>query len=252
MTEYRSITLYFLVCILAVSVSVLYSSDWSKRKITDAPKDIVDYFLRLPRCDYDQYRDTIDIFESRKEYLIPDDTCEVIVDIQNAYLQIRYLGDLEERLTVTYFKRADGTKIIAFGEYYMGGDCDYYYITFYEYHGGAWVNVTDAVLPEITFEDFWDENLEFPETFIPIDSNIQWDYTLPRFGTAILVTPKTLQAHICFDPVILNAENISGSEEYERVIEEYYTTVRGRRYRTIELGWDKQTGTFSIGGKREE
>jgi hypothetical protein len=112
------------ICTLLCSAGALLASEWDSRTLQGEPKDIVDYFLRLPRCWYDEHRDTLNMFEVRKSYLVPTEIREVTVDIPNAYLQIcDNLDELEERLTLTYFKREDGSRIIGFSEYYMGGDC---------------------------------------------------------------------------------------------------------------------------------
>ncbi len=224
----------------------LLSSEWDSRTLQGEPKDIVDYFLRLPRSWYDEYRDTLNLFEVRKAYLVPNETREVIIDIGNAYLQIRdNLDELEQRLTVTYFKKEDGSKVIAFSEYYMGGDCDFYDVNFYTYDEYTWNNVTDQVLPELEFLDFWDSDTSFfIEQYLVIDDNIHWHHELPHHGTTVSVSVEPLEALIGFE--LLESVDFENEEEFSMLMTEYYTIVRSRPYQVIELKWNRKDGVFEI------
>jgi hypothetical protein len=245
MKRHASLLVMFCLSVIVLG-SPLPASEWDARTLQGAPQDIVDYFLRLPRSYYDEYRDTLNMFEARKTYLIPNDTREVIVDIGNAYLQIRdNLDDLEQRLTLTYFKREDGSKVIAFSEYYMGGDCDYYEMNFYNYDDYLWENITDQVLPELEFLDFWDcDTTFFFERYIVLDDNIQWNYELPRYGTTIAVSVEPLAELICFE--FRESVDFETGDELSRFIDEYYGTVRARPYQIVELQWNRKIGVFEI------
>lgn len=236
-----------MVCIGVLVVGeALLASEWDSRTLQGEPKDIVDYFLRLPRCWYDEYRDTLNVFEVRKNYLIPDGTREVIIDVGNAYLQIMdNLDELEERLTLTYFKREDGSKVIAFSEYYMGGDCDYYDINFYDYKDHTWENITGHVLPELEFLDFWGvDTTFFIDQYLVLDENIHWNYVLPQVGTTVTVFVEPLEALICFE--MLESIEFENEDEFNMVMNEYYNTVRNRPYDAIELRWNRKDGMFEI------
>jgi hypothetical protein len=233
------------ICVLALG-NPLLASEWDARTLQGAPEDIVDYFLRLPRSWYDEHRDTLNMFEVRKTYLVPNETREVTVDIGNAYLQLRdNLDELEERLTVTYFKREDGSKVIAFSEYYMGGDCDYYDINFYNYEDHTWENITDQVLPDLKFLDFWDADTTFfIEQYLVLDDNIHWNYILPQHGTTVTVFVEVLEALICFE--LLETVDFENEDEFNMVINEYYSTIRGRPHDAIELRWNRKDGVFEV------
>ncbi len=240
--------LYFVS--LRFASPLMRASDWSLRTRADEPQDIVDYFLRMPRCWFDEMRDTTNIFNARKEYLVGGDTRIVIVDINNAYLRIRdFEYELEEVLTITYFKKGDGSRIVAISEQYEGGDCDYYGIAFYDVEGSIWKDITEEVLPEIRFGDFCNSDTSLViEQYITLDSNIHWNYELPRYGTTVTVSPEVLNALICFEMELQNPEYLS-EDEFNMVFNDYYRIVRGRYYQALSLEWDRDKGVFFFGEK---
>jgi hypothetical protein len=127
----------------------------------------------------------------------------------------------------------------------MGGDCDFYDVNFYSYEDYTWENITDQVLPEMGFLDFWGfDTTFFIEQYLDINDNINWDYMLPRHGTTITVSIEAHEALICFE--LLESVDFENEDEFNMVMTEYYTTIRERPIYEIELKWNRKEGIFEV------
>ena len=147
-------------------------------------------------------------------------------------------NELEIRITVTYFKKANGEKIIALSEYYEGGDCDNYKMTLYTYEQNEWINITKEILPDISFDDFWgNETPPAVEEYLSMNSNINFNYELPQFGTTIQVYPVGLGALICFS---------NNAQDYEKWLDLYNEALTNRTHESIEIKWNREKGIFTL------
>ncbi len=244
------VMVFFCTVFIVSLFCTLETSDWQSKRIDEKPKDVVDYFLRLPICWFDEARDTINVFTARKGYLTEGENRDVIVDIVNGYMRIRdFEFQLENRLTVTYFRRSDASVVIALSEYYEGGDCDTYRTTFYAYKGSKLKDITEKVLPEIVFKDFWNKDTTFSiEQCMFFDECLHWNYVLPRYGTTIKVSPEALHMFLCFELGSFSFE-FDDVSEADSLLMEYFKIVRSRDYHSIELEWNREKGIFEVGKK---
>jgi len=202
----------------------------SESDIKANPLDIADYYLLIPGepyYNYDKKPAGVSEFELRKKYLNETPTKKITIDKKNAFISIDdNTNDLEYRLEMTYFNKANGKKIIAVLEYQAGGDCDSRSLNFYEYAGQKFTNVTKQILPSVLFKDlFRDPAGEFSYTLL-----FQLEYKLPRIGTTLEVKALPL----------CEQDNRS-----DLTYEEYFKKFQRLEHISVALAWDRASGTFS-------
>ncbi|MBU0764292.1 MAG: hypothetical protein KJ607_05610 [Bacteroidetes bacterium] len=239
-------TSIFLVLFSFIVTGYIHSQTGSRQTGTsDDFKDIVDCYLNLPDLIFEYSAEDGNNSAGRKNSL---KDYSVIIDRKNAYLQIKdTISELGMQVTVTYFKKATGEKVVAVSEYAAGGDCDVYTCKFLVFRNGEWKNITDEVLPEISFNDFWDSPDPVPaEKYMNIDKNIHWNFELPRYGTTVKVSPVGLGEVICFEPDLQSTEKFTNAEEMEEVLYKIYPeTIRRRHHESLNLRWNKEKGIFN-------
>lgn len=214
------------------------------------PRDVREIFLTLPFPAHpspdsvaEYYAEFIDTLEKRRRLLEQPYTkpgeYENTLDLANGYLRLNLNDNWGQYATVTYFTRADGTRLVVLQlglenqvEYDPHTE-DYFYTLTAD---GRYAEVAASdVLPPITFEDFWGERPLPPASVRQMFAeehlyNIEW----PRRGTTAVVRSY---------PPFNTSGKVSGEE---RKAKEAY----GRRsYATMELVWDKQRGLFTKGAK---
>ncbi|HEU4557872.1 MAG TPA: hypothetical protein VFS20_08475 [Longimicrobium sp.] len=174
--------------------------------------------------------------------LQPTDSRRVTVDDANGYLQVSDIeGDLGHETTFAIFRKADGSRIFACSELERSDDGTGTHLTFYELRGGRLVAITRPVVPRMDLVDFL-----APGTTPPARKyrRVLLHYILPRRGTTIRVQAEELDADEAFaDPRAPNGM------WPEAEIQRYWRIVGSRRYRAIELNWDRTRGVFTAGRK---
>jgi hypothetical protein len=208
-----------------ISFSQSYRTESDIRK---EPKEIVDFYLILPGNPYPYTEPQKDIteFEFRKKYLRPMPEKNIIIDNKNAFMEVEDNSiELSYRIQLTWFKKADGKRIIAVHEYQVGGDCDTRTLTFYTYENQKFTDVSASVFPKLKFSDFCISANEKFSVFDPV-------YELPRLGTIVKV----------------KAEAICEQDERMRKFsaDQYYTYFKSLKCKELGVAWDKVTAKFII------
>jgi hypothetical protein len=207
----------------------------SEKEIRSNPKDIVDYYLILPDKAFIKYDDQSS-FQLRKKHLKPTEERKVSIDQKNAFLQIEdQQGPMRIITTLCYFSKADKTKIFGLDLFIEAGDGEQFETYFFEYKNLDWADVTQKVLPEIKFTDFWGDEKTLPEKKF---QRMNLLYELPRIGTTVKVYSKEDYSF----------NNGMPSDEFNN----YYNTFGKRKYSAIELYWNRTSGKFEFGKKIEK
>lgn len=240
-----------IILIVIIQVILTISMSISQNKKPLSP--ILEYYYKIPEFTLENSFPEKDIIK-RREHILKN-FCTVL-DEKNAYLKLEdTISELPRTLELTYFKSSDGVKTIAVFEIAIGGDCDSYTMSFYNTDGYMWLKVNDEVLPQFSFrKNFWGKNDKLPtDKYMDIDANLNWHYELPRFGTTIKVYPVGLGEGICF-----NDTRLSGIEEFGNIenretflYKTYPQTIESRKFKYLELKWNKEKGVFELGNSVE-
>lgn len=221
-------TIFTSLFILALTISI-QAQTRKKQDIQANPLDIVEYYLIMPSEEYWDFEGkTSDRFTARQQYLKENSMRKVMIDKKNAYLTISDVtNELEFKLTMCYFVKADKTKVLAVHYYNEGGDCDSHLLKFYTYSAGKWKDVTTTVLPPLSLKNY---NIQ-EKNFVAVD----FLYTLPQFGTDI----KVRAASICEqdDPARLKGKDFMS----------YFELYKKLGLKTLLLKWNKVKGIFEPG-----
>jgi hypothetical protein len=217
------LTLFVFISVLSFSQSYRSESDIRKE-----PKQIVDYYLILPGNPTPFYEPETEMteFEFRKKYLRPMPNKNIVIDNKNAYMEVQdNSNELSYRLQLTWFKKADGKRIVAVQEYQEGGDCDTRTLAFYTYENQRFTDVTTSVFPKLKLSDFCTSTNAKFSVFDPV-------YELPQLGTIVKV----------------KAEAICEQDERMRNFnaDQYYTYFKNMKCKDADVAWDKVTGKFVI------
>jgi hypothetical protein len=174
---------------------------------------------------------------SRGVSLQPDSGRQVIVDEANGYLRLRdFAGDLGTEQTFAVFRKADGGRVFVCQIIDVGDDGSSMQLDLYELRGGRVVEVARPLVPRLDLADFL-----APGTPPPARKyrEVNLRYTLPRVGTTVRVEPKALDGE---DALFMQFRSLAEIARYRRLVET-------RRYRAIELSWDRARGVFTVGRK---
>jgi hypothetical protein len=108
-------------------------------------------------------------------------------------------------------------------------------VHFLELKRDRFVDVTEKVLPKITYQDFLDKNAlgSFNQQ---LNNHLEFGYELPHKGTKFKAKMQT---------AVLKEKCRTNTTQIEGLCEE----VNAVKYSTIEFTWDKSTGTFRTGNK---
>jgi hypothetical protein len=221
-------TIFITLLFLGLTISI-QAQTRKKQDIQANPLDIVEYYLIMPSEQYWDFEGkTQDPFTARQQYLKSNSMRKVTIDKKNAYLTISDISnELEFKLTMCYFVKADKTKILAVHYYNEGGDCDSHLLKFYTYAAGKWTDVTEKVLPVVTLKNYGVQE----KNFLAVD----FLYTLPQFGTDI----KVRASSICEqdDPARLKGKDFMA----------YWESYKKLGLKTLLLKWNKVKGVFEPG-----
>jgi hypothetical protein len=174
--------------------------------------------------------------------LQPGDPRRVTVDDANGYLQVSDIeGDLGSETTFAIFRKADGSRIFACSELERNEDGTATSLTFYELRARRLVAITRPLVPRMDLVDFLAPGATPPaRKYRPVLLH----YILPRTGTTIRVQAEARDSDESFaDPRGPNGR------WPEAEIQRYWQIVGARRYRAIELLWDRSRGVFTAGRK---
>jgi hypothetical protein len=91
----------------------------------------------------------------------------------------------------------------------------------YKYKKGEWIEVTDEVLPIISYKDFYGDVTAPPRSYL---NTVQYRFVLH----------KNLTMHIVIEPRIKNDD-----AKFDRIFDR-------RKYAAVKTKWNKNTGQFEI------
>lgn len=158
------------------------------------------------------------------------ETNQVLIDEKNAFIHIKNPLMPVDAVSFTYFIKEDKGKIFAFQ--YISAHVDLVMAVpraeFYVFKDNKWQDVTDDVRPNLGFEDFWG-NQPLPDKSL-LEFNLE--LVLPQVGTTVLA--KSSPAYAFQFP-------------YSNLPKGYLETFEKRKFKTIELNWNKKTGKFDTG-----
>lgn len=244
-----------LILVAAVACAAFVTTAPAQSSRTEAemragPRDVREIFLTLPYPAHpepdsigEDYADYMDTFDKRlalleRPYVKPGEY-ENVIDTADGYLRLNLTNNWGEYVTVAYFTRADGSRLVVLqlaNENHVEYDPhteDYFYTLGAD---GRYTEVEAAdVLPPITFEDFWGEQQQPPAPVRRMFAeghlyNIEW----PRRGTVAVVRSY---------PPFNTYETVRAADRRAKA------TYGQRRFATMELVWDRGRGLFRKGEK---
>ncbi|NPV01362.1 MAG: hypothetical protein HPY53_08260 [Brevinematales bacterium] len=224
-----------LIALLLTAANGLYGKyDKDEEGVRKNPKDIVDYFLILPGEYLDPYFADMG-FEERLYFLENNDSLELTVDMKNAYISVKGpYNDTAIEMVVTYFVRADKTKVIAVSRTEPDSHWEFVRVCgFYELKDGNFTDITKHIFPKITLDLFVADAYKKLVTS-GIYTQFVVETELPQFGTVAKVYPKGIPTYL-FE-----------SEDEQYTYEDIMATMP---YLWLELAWNKQKGKFEFGKK---
>jgi hypothetical protein len=159
----------------------------------------------------------------------------IIIDKKNAFIRIFWINEYtSSEITFCYFIRSDKKKVFGFNNVYYVDGYYGYETKFFLYEDGEWEDVSQEVLKNVGFSNFWSETKSLPDKKF---QEFEIEYILPQFGT-------TLQAvfHERDWPLCECDMDMKWWKDYSKIIKQV-------KYKKIDLTWDKQKGVFTIGKK---
>jgi len=168
----------------------------------------------------------------------PAERWRVLVDEPNGYLRAGNLveGHVGTEYTFAIFRKADGTRIFACQLIEASDDGTGFHLELYELRGGRMVEITRPLVPPLDLADFLAPGTPPPPRKYRV---VNLRYVLPRVGTTIRVEPEALDGD---EPLYAHFSSDAEIGRYRRL-------VGARRYRAIELNWDRTRGVFTVGRK---
>lgn len=175
--------------------------------------------------------------------LQPASRHQVLVDERNGYIRVSDLeaGEVGMETTFAVFRKADGARIFACHMVEVSDDGTGMHLEFYELRGGRMVAITRPLVPRLRLADFLAPGTRPPTGRL---GAVMLHYFLPRVGTTIRVEPEAFTG----DEAFMDTSRPSGFVSPEE-IDRYRRTVENRRYRAIELLWNRDRGVFTLGRK---
>lgn len=201
---------------------------------------VVDYYKLL--ADYDDDIKLHAIYQEGNQWYTDgaDNTKRAItVDETNNYLELK---DKEFNgiftLEVSVLEKADGEKLVAVVknhlDIFLHGE-----IHILKFRNGRWSDVTESVMPNLTYKDFTEESLSLAaSTFDPaLNHHLEFGFQLPKEGSTVLALMQTQ---------ILKERCANGDNS----VKDYCASLHEISYSSINLNWDTKNGKFVI-GKRQ-
>ena len=125
----KKIVLNPLLFILFCCSSLFCQQDITLESIQNNPKNIVDYYLLYSDFKTKLYTPALESFDTRKQYLIPNQYRKVTIDKRNGYLKIEETdeyGEISKNITMALFLTAAGERIIGITEYFEADAAEYF------------------------------------------------------------------------------------------------------------------------------
>jgi hypothetical protein len=235
-----------------VSLDVIRSAE-NEKQVRLSPKNVFEYLLILPQkelqgidsIDNMSYSQRLNHFQNPKIFEecsnIPsneeciDHEFEVL-DIKNGYLKYVQLNS-EEIITMAIFKKTDGSKIIGI-TVYIGADVGRYYTHFLIYKNQKWIDVTNIVLPPLSFKLFLsnkDKKLIGEEQKNDPRSYIE----LLRYGTSLQYKADKLES--CEGD--MGDDTIGKRNKCKMILKNIFND-------SIKFEWNPGKGIFTLHDKR--
>lgn len=200
---------------------------------------VADYYQLL--ADYDDDVKLHKLFEEKGQWYAQagtDKKVKAIVDSKNNFIELK---DKEKEgiftLQVSLFKKANGEILVGVVKNHMDiflhGE-----VHILRLRNGRWNDVTDDVLPSVTYKDFVEQTVNLAESaFNPeLNHHLEFGYQLPKHGsTATAVMQTQIIKEKC--------------KQNDPSVKEYCASLNEITYSSIELKWDPKKGVFVVGEK---
>lgn len=163
----------------------------------------------------------------------------VFVDPENNFIELKdkAFGDIFT-LQVSLLKKANGETLVAVVKNHMDiflhGE-----IHILKLRNGRWNDVTEEVVPELTYKDFSEQTMSLAAAaFNPeLNHHLEFGYQLPRKGTT---ASAQMQTQVLKEKCKNN----------DPIVSEYCASLHEITYSSIQLNWDAKEGKFTIGDKK--
>ncbi|MDX2304335.1 MAG: hypothetical protein NW226_16135 [Microscillaceae bacterium] len=190
--------------------------------------------LLIPCMSYSQtIQEYYALFEhSFRKTLENSETNQVMVNEKNAFLRISNPQKPADVVSFKYFVKADQRKVFGFqyADIQEGLNLVILRTEFYVYQDKKWLEVTEEVCPLLTLKDFWG-NQALPTQ---VSQEFNLELILPETNTTILAKSQPA---------------VAVQFPYGNLPTGYSETFEKRKFKTIELNWNKTTGKFEVGKK---
>lgn len=207
-------------------------------------QNITDYYKLLSGHDHDIEMYTLSQKDGQWVCTNADgEKLETFVDLKNQYIEI--IEDHKEHgvftMQLSMYTKKNGEHVIGVAKN-MKNDFVHGEVLFMNYRNGKWGDVTEQVMPEITYKDFTEQqdamgmvaSAPFDEDF---NHEFEFGYTLPRSG-------NSAQANI--ETAVLKNKCTEGNQR----IAAYCKDLSNVKYTAVNLKWDRVKGMFKIIGKQ--
>ena len=195
---------------------------------------ILIFLLILPNMSHSQtMKEFYDLFEhANRKPTQNTETNKVLIDEKNAFIKVQNPQNLDDAISFKCFTKEDKTKVFGFqySASQPGLGLKMSRTEFYVYKDKQWKEVTDEVSPALGFKDFWG-NQSLPANQL---QEYNLDLALPQTGTTILAK---------------SSPAVAVQFPYSNLPKGYNETFAKRKFKTIELNWNKTKGKFEIGKK---
>jgi hypothetical protein len=201
---------------------------------------IVDYYKLL--ADYDDDIKMHSIVSKDGQWTIKStesSAATVFVDKKNNFIELKDKASGNVfTLQVSIFKKADGEILVAVVknqmDIFLQGE-----IQILKLRNGRWNDVTEEVVPKLTYKDFSEQTMGLAAAaFNPaLNHHLEFGYQLPRKGTT---ASAQMQTQILKEKCKNNDPSVK----------EYCSSLHEITYSSIELRWNAKEGKFTIGDKK--
>jgi hypothetical protein len=201
---------------------------------------VVDYYNLL--ADYDDDIKMHSIVSKDGKWSIEStesSAATVFVDEENNFIELKdkAFGDVFT-LQVALFKKANGETLVAVVknhlDIFLHGE-----IYILKLHNGRWNDITEQVVPPLTYKDFSAQTMSLAASaFNPaLNHHLEFGYQLPRKGTT---ASAQMQTQILKEKCANKDPSVS----------EYCASLHEITYSSIELRWNPKEEKFIIGDKK--
>ena len=221
------------------AILLLYCFSFSATTSVQA-QSVVDYYNLL--ADYDDDIKMHSIVSKDGKWTIEStepSTATIFVDEENNFIELKDKAFVDVfTLQVSLLKKANGETLVAVVKNHMDiflhGE-----IHILKLRNGRWNDVTEQVVPQLTYKDFSEQTMSLAASaFNPaFNHHLEFGYQLPRKGT---IASAQMQTQILKEKCINNDPSVS----------EYCASLHEITYSSIELHWNPKEEKFTIGDKK--